>query len=207
MVRVILAALLAASCVAAETGVGRQTRSHEWVPERTNYPYPLPEITRDGNDKTAFAKPSVVLLVKFRQRWQIEELSVDLDSLDPPTFFQAGRADVYGIVRVNERRREDPDLARMKIVVDQKDRKGHEVPPFEFGRFYLLLLNAVAKPFYIENTPPQTAYDSYTLAVPQGGFEVVNGRLRVLAKGGDLDVYDGRDANEVIRELQPKQRK
>jgi hypothetical protein len=111
---------------------------------------------------------------------------------------------VVGIVRVNERRRTDPDLSWPRVVVDQKERREKPLE-FEFGRSYLLLLNpSPTSRFYVDYETSQIGYDSYVLAVPQGGFEVVNGRLLPLVAGGDLDAYTGRDANEVIKELQQK---
>jgi hypothetical protein len=84
-------------------------------------------------------------------------------------------------------------------MIEQHDR-GQQPLRFEFGRYYLLLLNP-SSTIYRGASAATVNMDWYAFAVPQAGFEIVNGRLRPLTTGGELDAYKGRLADDVIKEI------
>ena len=96
--------------------------------------------------------------------------------------------------------------ASMDFLLEQKDR-GEQPIRLEFARLYVFLLrpspslfpNWVPARYTVDHIPP------YALAMPQGGFEIVDGRLRPLVKGGPLDAYDGWLLSDLIKELRARE--
>jgi hypothetical protein len=159
----------------------------------------LAEVTRSTPPRSVFEKAAVVLVVRVRERREVEELDQDGGSLQVPQFWTAARAVPWLVVKVNERRKNDPDLSRFELLIEQADRGQHPLA-FEFGRLYLVLLN----PSPLLGGRPATAVqiDPYTFAVPDGGFEIVKRRLVPLGRGGELEAYRGRLADDVVAEIQ-----
>jgi hypothetical protein len=110
---------------------------------------------------------------------------------------------VVNVIRVNERQSTDPDLRHWHLIIEQMDR-GERPLPLEFAREYLLFLDPSPKllQFWKLDRDGDDPHPPYALAIPQGGFEVVNGKVRPLVKGGPLDAYDGRSVDEVLAEMQ-----
>ena len=113
-------------------------------------------------------------------------------------FWTAARGVPIAVVEVNERRKGDPDLSRFELLVEQKDR-GPQPIRFEFGRLYLLLLNP--SPLLQGRPASAVEVDPYSLAVPDGGFEIVSRRVVPLSRGGELEPYRGRLADDVLAEI------
>lgn len=167
------------------------------VPHSTIKP-PLPEVRRaSGNQPTVFHRPSIVLIAQIRERRLIEKRDEHGGSLDPPRAYSAIVGETMAVVRVNERQKGDPDLGQLYFVVDQVER-GERPLELQFGRLYLLLLNPWPAG---RGSAAPGKLDSYVFAVRQGGYEIRQGRLVVLERGGELDEYDGRSVDEVLNIL------
>jgi hypothetical protein len=148
-----------------------------------------------------FDKPAVVMIVQVLERVEIEDRTLEGESQLPwPKFWTAAKVRPYSIVRLNERKKDDPDLSRWPVVMVEQKSRGQNPLRFEFGRYYLLLLNPAQR---LGRGAPGTPdpIDYYSFAVPQGGFEVRRGRLVPLSSGGELDAYSGRLADDVIKEI------
>jgi len=181
---------------------GAQEQTGNWIPPIRQAPrIPFPEVPRQGQEATPFDAPAVVLIAQVRHNWEIEDTDQHGKSLIPkPRSYMVQRAEIITVVRLNERKKEDPDLRKGVFVINQKDRRDNVIK-FKFGQPYILFLNPAPQPaFYLDIDVSKEPYDAYVLAALQGGFEVVDGRLRPLIGGGALDAYDGRDASAVIRE-------
>jgi hypothetical protein len=149
-----------------------------------------------GFNETVFDKPSVVLIGRIVVRYEIEATDVEGGSLIPPDFWTGMRGVPLTILKVNERRKGDPDLARGAFSIDQRDRQ--RPIRMEFGKMYLLLLDP--SPYLKGRPATEFELDPYVFAVRQGGFEILrNGRLRPLEKGGELDEFAGRHMDEILQ--------
>lgn len=170
---------------------------------RSDPPIDVVQRTRSA-DGYIFDRPSLVVLMRVQA-----ETRTELSSDEPGSIVMVQKTTPYwtyvtGVViepiRVNERKDWEPDLADGNLMVEQRDRGEHPMD-LQLGHLYVLLLKP--SPDLIGNWNPARANpDSpppYALAVPQAGFEIVNGRLRVLKKGGPLDAYDGGELSDMLQ--------
>lgn len=157
---------------------------------------PLAQVSRsDATEKSVFDRPPVILIARIWERCEVEETDAEGGSLSPPRFWSAAKALPMRVVRVNERRKEDPDLARGAFLLEQMER-GERPIRFEFGKLYLLLL----KPSPVVKGRPaaEAEVDRYAFALPQGGFVIEDGSLIPLERGGELDKYAGRPIDDIL---------
>ena len=173
-------------------------------------PIPLP-VTPRTRPVTGhvFDRPSLIVLVKLFEKTQVE--STDSHGVSLPgaekkaPFWTYVRTQVLDVIRVNERKPEDPDLKDWYLWIEQKGR-GEKPIPLEFAREYLVMLTpsptfmAFWKPERsdLEHLPP------YAFAIPQGGFEITGGTARPLVKGGPLDAYDGMPSTKLLEEIRKR---
>lgn len=172
-------------------------------------PIPLPVVTRtrpkDGN---VFDRPSIIVKARVLQKVQVERTDMDGESLPgaekKAPFWTYVRA-VVNVIRVNERTSDDPDLKYWNLTIEQIDR-GERPLPLEFAREYVLFLDPSPRllQFWRPDRPGGDPDPPYAFAIPQGGFEVMQGKVKALAKGGPLDAYEGRSAAEVLTEMQKR---
>jgi hypothetical protein len=195
---VVVGTVGAAMCLAM---AGCNSEPDRWEPIDTGLRAPLAEVTRKTSLSGPFDAPALVVVARIRERCEVEVIDEHRRSLNPPIVWPGARAEAISIVRVNERRPSDPDLTRRGgFVIEQRD-IDKKLVRFAFGRIYLLLLNPSP---YMSAVPSQRPSDAYVFGPDGGGFEVVRGRLRPLVSGSALEAYAGRDANELIKELQVK---
>lgn len=150
-------------------------------------------MPREGS--TLFDRPAIVLIARIVERHEVEARDVDGQSLDPPRWWGAAKAHPELIVRVNERRKQDPDLARGEFLIDQSER-GENPLRFEFGKEYLLLL--YPSPLLRGRSASAVEIDPYALA-PGAGFAIID--LIPLVSGREVDAYKGRVVDEVLSEI------
>ena len=148
--------------------------------------------------------PSVVLLARVVERCEVEDVGFEGQSLTVPTFWTYAKAKVIRILRVNERRSDDPDLSSAMFLIEQYDR--HKAPiRLEFGRTYLFLVKPSARMLAMVHPLHRSqSMDPYVPATAQVGFEVVAGTLRPLVMGGPLDHYNGWRLDDLIAEMQAR---
>jgi hypothetical protein len=184
--------------MAAGTVISISTQIPEVRRPRIHAPLPVVERTKPGGRANLFDRPSIVLIARIVERREVEARTFEGQSLDPPRWWGAVQARPVLIARVNERRTGDPDLGRGEFLIEQEDR-GEKPLRFEFGREYVLLLNPSP---LLRGRPASTQQiDVYRLALPEGGFEIIDDRLLPLVSGGELDSYKGRAVNDVLAEI------
>ena len=174
-----------------------------WASEQSPNTLPLPLVRRTqpvGPD--VFSKAAVMLVVRIRERCEVEAGGFEGQSLNPIRTWTYTKARVLQIVHINERQEGDPDLAEGEFLLEQMQREKNPLR-LEFGKRYLLLLTP-SREFILTAETPNRRRDWYVLAVPQGGFEIAEGKLVPLVRGGELDAYDGRLVEDVIKEIQTK---
>jgi hypothetical protein len=159
---------------------------------------PLPIVVRTIPVEKAplFSKPDVVLMARVVQQCDTE---TSYDVVGIPTrrqpVFRSFLAKNGVPLSVNERAADDPDLSGYQFYF----RALSNSITLTLGTTYVLLLDAV------KYFPPGP---EYTVSHPQIGFEVVHAtggdRVRPIVRGGELDAYDGRLLDDVIKEIQGK---
>lgn len=157
-------------------------------------------------DGYMFDRPALVLLTRVLSRTEEQHVGIDEmpEERTNSRFWTYVTAQIEGVIRVNERTIDQPDLKDSYLRIEQQDRRENPIR-LEFGRVYLLLLNI--SPHNQTWDPSQSGVHRppwYAPAVPQGGFDIVNGRLRPLVKGGPLDAYSGRLLVDVIKEMRER---
>jgi hypothetical protein len=183
---------------------------------------PLPVVPRLASSQNAFDRPGLIAFVRITETIQTErpndEPGAELNTAGRPRIDRSADASVLDVLRINERKPEEPGLeGRHLRVVDQND--GGLVRTFEIGQLYVLLLSTTPellrhwRPFAEQCLVEQCSYwpptPSYFLASPQGGYKLTTGaayhtegrRLRVLKRGGPLDIYDGLLFDDVEKKL------
>jgi hypothetical protein len=194
------AAVAGLVCVVSTLSVG----AGDVLSVQGQLPLPLPAVLRTRTvDGEIIDRPSLIVAARVTARTEIEEDSdrpggLTLDPKRPSWTLVRGQ--VFDVIRLNERSESEPDLRTGYFSVEQIDR-GERPLRFELGGLYVLFLNP--SPRLLKNWNPKS--DSvdhlppYALAVPQGGFRLVDGKLRVLQRGGPLDRYDGRMFEDVVK--------
>lgn len=178
---------------------------------------PLPVVTRTVSAQNAFDRPALIAFVRITKTMQEEppndEPGAELNTVGRRRIDRSAEAQVLDVLRINERKPEEPGLEqRYLTIVDEND--GDIVGRFEIGQLYVLLLSTTREllrgwhPFVEQclYLPPKP---SYFLASPQGGYKLTTGaaydttgrRLRVLKRGGPLDVYDGVLFDDVEKKI------
>jgi hypothetical protein len=182
---------------------------------------PLPVVQRTRPPEGyVFDRPSLVVIARITAQVK-REMDTD-DPLEQLTLKNVGfwtyvNAEVFQVLRVNERLPGDPDLAQGHFMLEQLDRRERPLP-LELGRYYVLFLRP--SPEFLPNWRPSDNQlccpPPYALAVPQGGFELMDLRvlpfvsglrdmidatLRPISKGGPLDSYEGRRLSDVLKEM------
>ncbi len=161
-------------------------------------PLPLPMVTRTRPPgANPFERAPIVVLARIWQRAEVEDGGFEGQSLNPIRYWTYVKAKLLEVVRLNERKVDDPDLGNGYLLVEQIERMEKPIP-FGFGKEYLLLL-APSQDYRFEWRSPDEA--PYVLAVPQGGFEVTKGRLVPLIDGGELDQFEGKLLVDVVKNL------
>jgi hypothetical protein len=177
----------------------------------------LPVVTRTASSQNAFDRPSLIAFVRITKTMLEEpgndEPGAQLNTANRRQIGRSAEARVLDVLRINERKPEEPGLEqRYLTIVDDKD--GDIVRTLEIGQLYVLLLSATRDllidwhPF-VEGCHYLPPKPSYVLASPQGGYKLTIGasddtkwrRLRVLKRGGPLDVYEGRLFDDVEKKL------
>jgi hypothetical protein len=179
---------------------------------------PLPIVTRSRPDSGyVFDTPSLVAWIRVKEETKSEtpndEPGASLTVTANPRFGSYVKAYLLRALRVNERRVDEPDLQNRYLTIDLGDAKDNPLP-LKLGHLYVLLIKTTPELLRLRGWHAETdqflSVPPYTLAISQGGFEVVGGspgpnmegrRLRVLRKGGPLDLYDGRLFDDVAKEL------
>jgi hypothetical protein len=136
--------------------------------------------------------------VEFTEINRYEERDIEGGPLDPVTFSTESVGVVLDVIRVNERQPFASDLRTSVFGVFQGS---HNPIPLSVGKTYVLFLDP--HPLRMSYQPKaERGSDPYIFAmhVDQGGFEIVNGKLRVLVDGGELDAYNGWTVNRLKSE-------
>ncbi len=162
---------------------------------------PLPIVTRTNPViKDPFDQGSIVVLARIWKRSEVEEGGFEGQSLNPIRFWTCVSARLWEVLRVNERKQDDPNLATGYFQIEQIARMEKPIY-FRFGRQYLLFLTPSRDIRFRASSSEEPAY---SLAAPQGGFEIVKGRLVPLIEGGPLDTFKGRLLSNVINAIRSK---
>jgi len=172
---------------------------------------PLPLVTRTRSaEEYIFDRPSIVLIARIVERCESEETDMEGQSLPgaetKARFWTSVNARAVQVLRVNDRPSDEPDLRYGYFLLEQQDR-GEQPIRLEFARRYVFLLKP-SPGLFSHWVPARDSADHlppYALAIPQGGFEIVAGRLRPLVKGGPLDAYDGWLLSDLIKELRARE--
>jgi hypothetical protein len=158
-------------------------------------------------DGYIFDRPSLIVMVRVHEESKTEFADESpgsvLNVTANPPYWTHVRAQVIEIPRVNERSAGEPDLASPHVMIEQIARKERPLP-LKIGRLYVLLLTPSPKLLgsWQARLPGEPGgFPPYALSVDQGGFEIVNGKLRVLKRGGPLDKYDGHTLSDVLAEM------
>jgi hypothetical protein len=177
-------------------------------------PLPIVVRTRPVNGYV-FDRSSLVVLVRIRAEIKAEVANDEPGSVttvtEKPSYVTYVRALLLDPLRINERLPNEPDLQNRVLTIEQRDR-GDRPLPLKLGHLYVLLISTT--PDLLRDWDPKVSQflsvPPYTLAMAQGGFELVGGkpgpflegrRLRVLSKGGPLDAFDGRLYEDLEKEL------
>jgi len=178
----------------------------------------LPVVTRKAPaTDNPLDRASLVVLLRV-VKTSLEESPND----DPGSQYLPGRrrlsrsaeGTVVDVVRVNERRADEPTLERRSISVVQIDPRD-QVQLLEVSQLYLVPLSTTEDLLRYwrldaEACPIKLAIPGYVLASPQVGYQLTGGastidttgrRLRVLKRGGPLDQYDGLLFDDVAKKL------
>jgi hypothetical protein len=188
-------------------------------------PLPVVQRTRPA-EGYVFDRPSLIVIARIIA--QVKSAIETDDPLEELTMKDIGvwthvEAQVFEVLRVNERLAGEPDLAQGYFMLEQWDRRERPLP-LELRHYYVLLLRPSTQ--FLPNWRPSEnqlcCLPPYALAVPQGGFEIldpkptqafvgrgmaisIDGKLRPLVKGGPLDVYTGRPLGDLVKELRSRQ--
>lgn len=180
-------------------------------------PSQLPVVTRTATSQNAFDRPALIAFVRITKTMQEEpgndEPGAQFNTAVRSQIVRSAEALVVDVLRINERKPEEPGLEqRYLTVVDEND--GGIVSRFEIGQLYVLLLSTTPEILrgwhpVVEQCPYLPPKPSYFLASPQGGYKLTTGaaydtkgrRLRVLKRGGPLDIYDGLLFDDVEKKL------
>jgi hypothetical protein len=115
--------------------------------------------------------------------------------------YWSNEAHIVRVIRLNGKNADDPDMIGV-LAIEQEERLKNGLK-LELGRSYVLLLRRSTH----WSWAPECSHGCTLLPAPfepttdQGGYEVLNGRLRVLRRGGPLDAFDGKTVNELITAL------
>lgn len=144
---------------------------------------------------TPFDQAPLVVVAKLRELRLVEDLR-NGESYVPPKLHQEYRLLRFA-VRVNQSAVSHPELDRS---LDFLLRQRGGVPlNLEFGREYVLFIESAKDVRWIPGTPP-----SYTIAIPDAGFELGDKTVRALRRGGVLTAYDGHPSEEVLQLIDPQ---
>jgi hypothetical protein len=158
----------------------------------------LPIVTRvaPASEATLFRKPSVVLMGRISESCDVENIT-DLEPIlgkPEPIVRRYGVSQALAIL-VNERSSNDPDLSQ--------DSQFHFRPidnsaQLSVGHTYILLLDIYKT---IHSAVFRVAHSQIGLeAVVQAGSV----RVKPIVRGGELDQFDGRLLDDVIKEIQTR---
>lgn len=160
---------------------------------------PLPEVRRATpvGGGSVFDRPAIVALVSIRQRCEVAETDMEDGLSQSGRTFMSYGAVVLGIVRVNERRPQDPDLAKATLGIDLREPR-HSRIRLDPGKDYLLFLDPSPLLSWFKVTafllPP------YVLGVSQGDSRSGMGGEPLVA-GGELDQYRDNILTSLVREI------
>jgi hypothetical protein len=158
----------------------------------------VPITARDPQrPQTVFTRPALVVYAHVIEKCQTEERDMDGLSLRPPRILRTVNAELISVIRVNERRADQPDLSGHGFLL-RMDATNVELT---FGKLYILMID-VAPPdrpglHSVRDLPP-----SYLPATTDVGFEDDGKRVHVLNRGGALSAYDGKPSDEVQRAIE-----
>jgi hypothetical protein len=166
---------------------------------------PMPVVPRSRSaDGYIFDTPNLVVLARVHEQAKVERASddpmSDLIVKKNTPYWTYVKASLIELIRINERNANEPDLTGFSLIVEQRDRDENPLN-LKLGHLYVLLLKLSPDMIDHWSRAPAAGPPPYALALPQGGFEIVDGRLRVLRKGGSLDAYDGRTLSELTKEM------
>lgn len=160
-----------------------------------------------ATDGYVFDRPALVVTVRVhgesKEEFGDESPGSGMIATVTPSYWTYALCEVLEVLRVNERRQGDPDLDRRVVMIEQLRRRERPLP-LRMGRIYVLLVtpspNLLAS-WQTQQPGEPGRFPPYSMSVEQGGFEVVNGRLKVLKRGGLLDAYDGRPLADVVADM------
>lgn len=152
---------------------------------------------QDGAATAVFGRPALVVAATISSRCEIARGRDSVVFVEKQLGIEF-TTDAPDIIRINKRISSDPTAANLTIL------QSTDSPFVELtlGQGYLLLLDEAPIARMLKMRRPL-----YVLAVPQGGFRIdSDGRLVPIVAGGELDAYRGRDARQLIDQIQqPRQ--